>query len=206
VAITCPCDHTTNGEDASNCFNSSDELAVCKCGNKVPAQILQLSKTKSRAIYSPSSVSSNAASTSGGDTKAIRHRITSITSTVDSIDNEKVRNCCSPASDTSSTREKDGGDQVFITEVTSSSSVLSQRLKSDDVPGLVYTVGSRPDIPNFIRGPVEATGGETAVAVCGGRDLVAITRNSVASLSDERAVHKGTGAQGIALHSESYCF
>jgi hypothetical protein len=36
--------------------------------------------------------------------------------------------------------------------------------------------------------------------------LVATVRNAVASLSDERAVHKGTGAQGIHLHVEEYCF
>ena len=71
--------------------------------------------------------------------------------------------------------------------------------------GIVYSDG-RPDIASFIRTPVEATGGETSVAVCGGKSLVATVRNSVASLSDERAVHKGTGAQGIHLHVEEYCF
>ena len=64
----------------------------------------------------------------------------------------------------------------------------------------------RPDIAAFIRGPVEVTGGETSVAVCGGKSLVATVRNSVAGLSNERAVHKGTGAQGIHLHVEEYCF
>jgi NAD(P)H-flavin reductase len=64
----------------------------------------------------------------------------------------------------------------------------------------------RPNIAAFIRGPVEATGGETSVAVCGGKSLVSAVRNAVASLSDERAVHKGTGAQGIHLHVEEYCF
>lgn len=70
---------------------------------------------------------------------------------------------------------------------------------------IIYS-SERPDIANFIRSPVEATGGETSVAVCGGKSLVATVRNSVASLSDERAVHKGTGAQGIHLHVEEYCF
>lgn len=70
---------------------------------------------------------------------------------------------------------------------------------------IVYSY-QRPDIAAYIRGPVEVTGGETSVAVCGGKSLVATVRNSVASLSDERAVHKGTGAQGIHLHVEEYCF
>ncbi|KAG0648850.1 Ferric-chelate reductase 7 [Hyphodiscus hymeniophilus] len=70
---------------------------------------------------------------------------------------------------------------------------------------IIYSYG-RPDIACFIRRPVEMTGGETSVAVCGGKSLVTTVRNSVASLSDERAVHKGTGAQGIHLHVEEYCF
>ena len=70
----------------------------------------------------------------------------------------------------------------------------------------VHQSSVRPDIEAFIRGPVEATGGETSVVVCGGPSLVARVRNCVASLSDERAVHKGTGAQGIQLHVEEYSF
>ncbi|KAJ1334971.1 ferric-chelate reductase [Microdochium nivale] len=65
---------------------------------------------------------------------------------------------------------------------------------------------TRPDIRALLRGAVEATGGETGVVACGGQSLVAAARNGVASLSDERAVHKGTGAQGIFLHVEEYCF
>jgi NAD(P)H-flavin reductase len=70
----------------------------------------------------------------------------------------------------------------------------------------VFHTVTRPDIETFIRRPVEATGGETSVVVCGGKSLVAKVRNCVAALSDERAVHKGTGAQGIHLHVEEYCF
>ncbi|KAI0006886.1 ferric reductase like transmembrane component-domain-containing protein [Xylariaceae sp. FL0662B] len=70
----------------------------------------------------------------------------------------------------------------------------------------IHHSASRPDVAGFIRTAVEATGGETGVVVCGGQSLVATARTSVASLSDERAVHKGTGAQGIYLHVEEYCF
>lgn len=70
----------------------------------------------------------------------------------------------------------------------------------------VQHMASRPDVAGFIREPVEAAGGETSVVVCGGKSLVATVRNSVAALSDERAVHKGTGAQGIHLHVEEYSF
>ena len=74
---------------------------------------------------------------------------------------------------------------------------------SDVEASIQYTDG-RPNLGDFIRSPVEETGGETSVAVCGGQRLVATIRNCVASLSDERAVHKGTGAQGIHLHAEQY--
>lgn len=70
---------------------------------------------------------------------------------------------------------------------------------------IIY-LNCRPDISQFIRAPIEATGGETAITVCGGKSLVAKVRNSTAKLSDERAVHKGTGANGIFLHVEEYCF
>lgn len=73
-------------------------------------------------------------------------------------------------------------------------------------PEALRHYGARLDIASIIRGPVEAARGETLVVVCGGRALVARVRNCVARLSDERGVHKGTGAQGIRLHAEEYSF
>ncbi|OQN98169.1 hypothetical protein B0A48_16001 [Cryoendolithus antarcticus] len=63
---------------------------------------------------------------------------------------------------------------------------------------------SRPSLESMVRPPVEAALGETAVVTCGGLAITAQTRNFVAALSDERAVHKGTGAQGIFMHNETY--
>ncbi|KKA28646.1 hypothetical protein TD95_001890 [Thielaviopsis punctulata] len=71
---------------------------------------------------------------------------------------------------------------------------------------VVKSYSSRLDIASLIREPVEAASGETSVVVCGGPGLTARVRNAVASLSDERAVHKGTGAQGIHLYVEEYSF
>ncbi|KHN99753.1 Flavoprotein transmembrane component [Metarhizium album ARSEF 1941] len=71
---------------------------------------------------------------------------------------------------------------------------------------MVREYTSRPDIEALLREPVEQAWGETAVVVCGGKEIVARTRNCVGKLSDERAVHKGTGAQGIYLHVEEYAF
>lgn len=88
--------------------------------------------------------------------------------------------------------------------------VTEERSGSDsDTSGPAHVVKeytARPDIEALIRVPVEEAWGETAVVVCGGQEIVARTRNCVAALSDERAVHKGTGAQGIYLHVEEYAF
>ena len=68
---------------------------------------------------------------------------------------------------------------------------------------LTYSLG-RPPITDAIGSAVEASAGETCVVVCAGQDLTTAVRNTVATLSDDRAVHKGTGAQGIYLHVESF--
>ena len=76
----------------------------------------------------------------------------------------------------------------------------SRTAKSSSVQ---YTLG-RPSLASIVREPVEASAGETSVVVCGGKSLTSTVRNFVATLSDERAVHKGTGAQGIHLHVEEF--
>jgi hypothetical protein len=45
---------------------------------------------------------------------------------------------------------------------------------------MTYTCG-RPDIANFIRRPVEASGAETSVAVYGGNGLAAVVRSRVSN-------------------------
>ncbi|GJD05350.1 ferric reductase like transmembrane component [Colletotrichum higginsianum] len=83
---------------------------------------------------------------------------------------------------------------------------LAPRTRSESLAGMMREYYSRPDLEELIRGPVEASGGETSVVVCGGPSLTSSVRNCVAALSDERAVHKGTGAQGIHLFVEEYSF
>jgi NAD(P)H-flavin reductase len=70
----------------------------------------------------------------------------------------------------------------------------------------VELVARRPVLDAAVRQAVEAARGETAVVVCGGRQLSGAVRNTVARLSDERAVHKGSGAQGIFLWVEEFGF
>lgn len=96
--------------------------------------------------------------------------------------------CCQPKTDPESTEKK----------------VRTEEVNSFLPEEVLYS--SRPDIGSLIQDSVEKAWGETAVVVCGGKDVVARTRNCVAALSDDRAVHKGTGAQGIFLHVEEYAF
>lgn len=62
----------------------------------------------------------------------------------------------------------------------------------------------RPPTRSLIRKSLEQARGESAVVVCGPESLVAAVKRDVCVLSDERAVHKGTGAQGVYLHTESF--
>ncbi|KAJ4355975.1 ferric-chelate reductase Frp1 [Didymosphaeria variabile] len=77
---------------------------------------------------------------------------------------------------------------------------------SSTVKPLVHTSFSvfagRPNPRDIIRRSLEQAWGESAVVVCGPRGLVADVKQDVCSLSDERAVHKGTGAQdNMSTHS-----
>jgi predicted ferric reductase len=65
-------------------------------------------------------------------------------------------------------------------------------------------VSGRPQPRSIIRKVLEVAEGESAVVACGPRGLQDDIRASVVALSDERAVHKGSGAQGIYLHVEGF--
>jgi NAD(P)H-flavin reductase len=101
------------------------------------------------------------------------------------------------ASKSSTSRQRPSDAARCCCNAEDKSSASSQRI--------AYSSG-RPEVAKCIRDAVELTGGETAVAVCAGKSLVATVRNTVFELSDDRGVHKGTGAQGIFLHVEEYCF
>ena len=111
------------------------------------------------------------------------------------------------------TKMADGSAAVsekFVADSKLDGSIEGTRFRGDyynlhgrDSSTLQYTLG-RPNLASFIRKPVEASAGETSVIVCGGKSLTSTVRNCVATLSGERAVHKGTGAQGIHLHVEEF--
>ncbi|KAJ4994332.1 transmembrane metalloreductase [Stagonosporopsis vannaccii] len=68
----------------------------------------------------------------------------------------------------------------------------------------IQIFSGRPQTKNIIRRSLEQALGESAVVVCGPQGLVSDVKQNVVELSDERAVHKGTGAQGVYLHTESF--
>ncbi|KIX10292.1 uncharacterized protein Z518_01374 [Rhinocladiella mackenziei CBS 650.93] len=106
-----------------------------------------------------------------------------------------IRNCsCRPLTGTtfsSSIGEKDTKTPGPQSEATAT------RLK---------VFAGRPKPKNVIRKVLEEADGESAVVVCGPQGLHDDVRRSVVALSDERAVHKGTKAQGIYLHVEGFCY
>lgn len=62
----------------------------------------------------------------------------------------------------------------------------------------------RPDVSRILTHVLDGAEGESAVAVCGPVAMSSSIRNIVVRLSDERAIHKGSGAQGCYLHVESF--
>jgi predicted ferric reductase len=94
--------------------------------------------------------------------------------------------------------KKGGADNVRENSVSSSDSSLLS-----DQPTITINYG-RPEPDSLVRPVVEEAWGETGIIACGGSHFTGQMRNCVASLSDERGVHKGTGAQGIYLFCETY--
>ena len=79
-----------------------------------------------------------------------------------------------------------------------------EKSSSQSFHPVIKVLSGRPQPKNLIREMAEQALGESAVVVCGPLGLVDDVRQSVVALSDERAVHKGSGAQGIYLHTEAF--
>ncbi|KAI1928480.1 ferric-chelate reductase Frp1 [Ophidiomyces ophidiicola] len=101
------------------------------------------------------------------------------------------------ASTTDTKATSSSGAPIFSPTREPRTSVVTQR---------VPVLSGRPDVRAIILAVLERAEGESGVVVCGPPGLNADARRSVVSLSDERAVHKGTGAQGIYLHVEEFKF
>lgn len=94
--------------------------------------------------------------------------------------------------------------------IASSSGTNSKQSSSTDSivkpDSRLKILSGRPHPRTIIRRVLEEAEGESAIVVCGPQGLQDNVRRSVVSLSDERAVHKGTGAQGMYLHVEGFSY
>lgn len=104
--------------------------------------------------------------------------------------------CCGPSSSSTSSSSSSINEKI--------SDGLPSKLTEDKPP--LKLIAGRPKARNIIRKVLEEAEGESAVVVCGPLGLQDDVRRSVVALSDERAVHKGTGAQGIYLHVEGFSY
>lgn len=87
-------------------------------------------------------------------------------------------------------------------KITSASSI-TPGTRSSVLPCAVFHSG-RPDFHPLLGELLEKAEGETGIAVCGPLGLSSNVRTTAAKCSNDRAVHKGTGAQGIYLHAEGF--
>lgn len=94
--------------------------------------------------------------------------------------------------------------QSLSSNGASSLSVAPEKAKGRSVYHAITILTGRPCPETIIRKTLEQALGESAVVVCGPPGLVDDVRQSVVGLSDERAIHKGTGAQGIYLRTEAF--
>lgn len=115
------------------------------------------------------------------------------------------------AADPTAERGKSTDESIRAVDLSSALDSSSRHLSSPEngelpttAASLTVNHGDRPSVESMIRPVVEDASGETAVVVCGGVSVTAQARTFVAALSDERAVHKGSGAQGIYLFTETY--
>lgn len=108
----------------------------------------------------------------------------------DDDDIEPQKCCCAPAASSSSSAGSSRGS-------------YDEKAKTATRSLLKLHVG-RPRIRRIIEAVLQDAEGESAVISCGPQGLQDDVRRSAVSLSDERAVHKGTGAQGIYLHLEGF--
>ena len=78
--------------------------------------------------------------------------------------------------------------------------------KSYSLSDTAVLQSGRPPIEDIMWNVLDHADGETGIAVCGPLGLSTRCRRAVARISDERGVHKGTGAQGVYLHVEGYAW
>ncbi|PVH97956.1 hypothetical protein DM02DRAFT_532115 [Periconia macrospinosa] len=123
--------------------------------------------------------------------------------TIDESSPDAIQSACCCNEPTTTVIKDSPPQSISRISSTPSSSTHQQHPKPLVHPSISIFAG-RPKPRDIIRRSLEQALGESAVVVCGPYGMVADVKHHVCSLSDERAVHKGTGAQGIYLHTESF--
>jgi len=122
--------------------------------------------------------------------------------------------CCTTVDDEEVKEETKVTDNIMPTKTaqktttaknTSQTSSVSEK-KLTTLSSLATFTSGRPSFQPILWDLADQAEGEMGIATCGPMGLSTGIRNTVAKISDERAVHKGTGAQGIYLHVESFCW
>lgn len=131
------------------------------------------------------------------------------------VDDDLTRSCCC-RNTIDETAPSDSNSSCCCTSLKASRRMSRPASLSPSTPRsvnqsipihpMIKVLSGRPQTKGIIRRSLEQAMGESAVVVCGPDGLVADVKQHVCVLSDERAVHKGTGAQGIYLHTESYSY
>ena len=133
---------------------------------------------------------------------------------------KKQQYCCCGSTSSATARAKPSNlsseavrPESDVSETSSTDADISKALMTPrrvqkaspiDIPHQMSILTGRPQPKTLIRKTLEQALGESAVVVCGPQGLNDDVRSSVVALSDERAVHKGTGAQGIYFWEEGF--
>lgn len=112
--------------------------------------------------------------------------------------------CCCVAVDEADPDAEDLAEPVTAPQGEKTTRVIATCTKLPSLLPCAKFHSGRPEVETLLMDLLNSAGGESAVAVCGPVGMTSMVRNTVVKLSDERAIHKGTGAQGCYLHVESF--
>ncbi|CAK7223692.1 ferric-chelate reductase Frp1 [Sporothrix eucalyptigena] len=109
--------------------------------------------------------------------------------------------CCAPDGPSS----KECQCETGVLNEKGASSTGSEKGSKSSAPEQAFQLqAGRPEFKALVSEVLLAAEGETGIGACGPLSLTTSVRSVVVQISDERAVHKGSGAQGIYLHVETF--
>jgi ferric-chelate reductase len=94
---------------------------------------------------------------------------------------------------------------ITTTAISPTSSRGAAIAENQNLPFAAFVCG-RPDMTELVWELANQAEGEMGIFACGPLGMSTEIRRTVARVSDDRAVHMGTGAEGIYLHVESFAW